>query len=112
MYGSPVSFFFEIFSKRSIVPAPSKRPDIISMRLVLTKFSISCLSTLVPMSFSFNSDLIESITSVATSDSKRDISSSNKISSMSFSFSSFSPKLLATFEKADFRLSNIMIPIF
>ena len=69
-------------------------------KLSFTNFSISFLSTLVPISLFFKSDFISSITSLATSDSSNDISSSNKISSMSFSFSSFSLRLFAALENA------------
>ena len=51
---------------------------------------------------------MESITSIATSDSKRLISSSNKTDSISFSFSSFSLNPFETSENAFFRLSNIV----
>ena len=51
------------------------------------------------------------MTSVATSDSKREISNSDITSSMSFSLSSFSPKLLATFENALLSLSNIVFSL-
>ena len=108
--GCPCSFFSLIFAKRSISPALSKCVEILEIRLSLTNFSISFLSTLEPISFSFKSFLIESITSVATSDSKRAISNSNKMSSISFSLSSFSPKLFAALENALRSLSNIVYP--
>ena len=110
--GCSFFFFSSIFSKISISPTLSNRLEIIEIRLSLTNFSISFLSTLEPINFSFKSALIESITSPATSDSSREISSSKRISSISFSFSSFSPKLLAALENALRRLSNIFYPIF
>ena len=94
------------------MPAPSNSEEIIEIRLSLTNFSISCLSTLEPMSFSLRSSFIASITSVATSDSSNAISNSNKISSMSFSLSSFSPRLFAALENALRSLSNMIYPVF
>ena len=55
---------------------------------------------------------MESITSVATSDSKSAISNSKRISSTSFSLSSFSPRLFAALENALRSLSNIVYPEF
>ena len=52
---------------------------------------------------------MESITSVATSDSSRLISNSNKTSSMSFSLRSFSLNPVDALENAFFRLSNILL---
>ena len=110
--GCPCFFFSLIFSKRSIFPAVSNSIEILEIKLSLTNFSISFLSTFEPINFDFKSDLIESITSVATSDSKRAISNSKRISSISFSLSSFSPRLFAAFENALRSLSNMGYPDF
>ncbi len=75
MYGEPEFFFALMLDNKSMVPAASKRFEIFSIKLSRTKFSISCLSTLVPISFSLRFDFIESITDVATSDSINAISS-------------------------------------
>ena len=53
----------------STFPAESNSDEIVEIRLSLTNFSISFLITLVPISLDFKSDLISSITSLATSDS-------------------------------------------
>ncbi len=97
-----------MFEKRSTLPASSNSPDMVRMRLSRTNASIEFLSAFAPISLDFRSPFIESITSVATSDSRSAISSSNKTSSMSFSFSSFSPKLFETFENAPVSFSNIL----
>ena len=81
------------------------------IKLFLIKVSISFLSTLTPMSCFLRSDFIESITSMATSDSINEISNWNKISSMSFSFNSFSLKLLAALENAVRKFSNILLTL-
>ena len=73
--GSPVSFLAFIRETRSIVPAASKDSLMNCIRLCLTKFSMLFLSTFVPINFSFRLSLMESITSVATSDSSKLISS-------------------------------------
>ena len=96
-----------MFDNISTDPASSNIPEIFSIRLFLTKSAISFLFTALPIRFAFRSDFILSITSVATSDSKREISSSYNTSSISFSFSSFSLKLLAAFENALPNFSNI-----
>ena len=108
--GWPCFFFSLIFSKRSYSPASSNNLDIDEIKLSFTNFSISFLSTFEPINFSLRSDFIESITSVATSDSNKEISSSKRISSMSFSLSSFSPRLFAALENALRSLSNIVYP--
>ena len=105
-------FFSSIFSKISILPALSNKLEILEIKLSLTNFSISFLSILEPINFSFKLELMESITSPATSDSKRETSSSKRILSISFSLSSFSPRLFATLENALRRLSNIIYPKF
>ncbi len=110
--GFPCFFFSLIFANKSYVPAVSNNAEMLEIRLSLTNFSISFLSTLEPINFSLRSALIESITSVATSDSKRDISNSKRISSMSFSLSSFSPRLFAALENALRSLSNMFYPDF
>ena len=107
-YGSCGSVFDFMFDSMSTDPASSNMLEIFSVRLFLTKSSISFLLTLLPTSFVLRSDFILSITSVATSDSKREISSSDNTSSISFSFRSFSLKLLAAFENALPSFSNII----
>ena len=108
MHGSCKSVFDFMFDNMSTIPASSNIPEILSIRLFLTKSSISFLFTVLPTNFVFRSDFISSITSIATSDSKREISSSCNTSSISFSFSSFSLKLLAAFENALPNFSNIV----
>ena len=107
--GWPVFFFSLILSNKSIFPASSNKEEMLEIKLSLTNFSISFFATLEPINRSFKSDLIESITSLATSDSINAISSSNRISSMSFSLSSFSPRLFAALENALRSLSNIVL---
>ena len=107
--GCPCFFFSFIFSNQINFFAASNKAEILEIKLSLTNFSISCLSTLEPISFSFKSDLISSITSPATSDSKREISNSKRMDSMSFSFSSFSPRLFAASENALRSLSNMLL---
>ena len=80
-----------------------------SIKLCLTKFCMFFFSTREPIIFSFRLSLIESITSVATSDSSKLISNSNNTSSMSFSLRSFSLNPVDTLENAFFRLSNILL---
>ena len=108
--GCPCFFFSSICPNRSIFPTASNIAEILEIKLSLTNFSISFLATLEPINFSFKSDFIESITSVATSDSKRAISKSKRIFSISFSLSSFSPRLFAAFENALRSLSNMIYP--
>ncbi len=108
MHGSFVAFLELILVKRSTVPASSKSADMLPIRLSLMNFSIWLLSTDVPVSVFFRSDLMESITSVATSDSISASSSWNKTSSISLPFSSFSLNDLATDENAFRNLSNII----
>ena len=107
--GCPLLFFAFINSKRSIFPALSKREEMLAIRLFLTNCSISFLATLEPTNLFFKSVFMESITSLATSDSSKDISKSKRICSMSFSLSSFSPKLLAALENALRSFSNIVL---
>ena len=111
-YGSCNFFFALIFSKISILPVASNKTEILSIRLFFTNDSISCLSTLVPIRLFLRSDLRESMTSVATSDSSNEISSCWSILFMSFSDSSFSLKLFATFEKALRKFSNMVSLLF
>ena len=111
MHGSCGSVFDFMFDNISTDPASSNIPEIISIKLFLTKSAISFLFTVLPTRFAFRSDFILSITSIATSDSKREISSSYNTSSISFSFSSFSLKLLATFENALPNFSNIFFSL-
>jgi len=92
----------------SIFPAASNRFEMFSRKLCFTIFSIFSFSTVAPISFFLRSDFIESITSVATSDSINAISSSKRTSSISFSFSSFCPKLFVAEENAFLSFSNIM----
>ena len=107
-YGpAPDSFLEAIRPGRSTVPASSNIDDISPDRLAETN-SETCLRAMVaPTSLPFRSALTASMTSTATSDSSRDISSSTSAPSTSFSASSFSPRLLATFENAERRLSNM-----
>ena len=105
--GLPWIFFALIKLIRSTVPAASNSEDMLEIMLLLTNFSISFLSTLEPISLPFKSDFIESTTSLATSDSNKEISSAKRTSFMSFSFSSFSPRLFAASENALRSLSNI-----
>ena len=105
--GSPDAFFLLIISKRSTRPAESKSDDMLEIRLDFMASVILDFSTLEPIRSFFRSAFIESITSLATSDSRRAISSSNSTSSMSFSFSSFSPRLFATPANAPRSLSNM-----
>ena len=105
--GCPCFFFSFIFSKRSICPTASNIAEIFEIKLSLTNFSTSFRSTFEPINFSCKLDLMESITSVATSDSKSAISNSKRISSISFSLISFSPRLFAAFENALRSLSNM-----
>ena len=64
-----------MFNNKSHEGASSNILEIFWIKLFSTKSLISFLLTLVPISFSLRSDLMPSITSIATSDSKRDISS-------------------------------------
>ena len=105
--GSPFSFFSLILPKRSTRPAESNSDDMLDIRLDLMVSCMADFSTFVPMRSLFRSAFIESMTSLATSDSKSDISSSNRTSSMSFSLSSFSPRLFATPANALCSLSNM-----
>ena len=107
-YGSCGSVFDFMPDNISTEPASSNMLEILSIRLFCIKPSISFLLTLLPTSFAPRSDFISSITSVATSDSKREISSSDSTSSISFSFRSFSLKPLAAFENASPSFSNII----
>ena len=84
--------FFINFSKRSISPA-HQNVQICKIKLSFTNFSISFYNFRANQFFKIIFDGI--ITLIATSDSKSEISNSKRISSMSFSLSSFSPKLFA-----------------
>ena len=105
--GSPIFFFVLINSTRLTLPAVSNSEDILEIKLSLMNFSILFLSTLEPTSLLFKSDFIVSTISLATSDSSREISNSKRTSSISFSLSSFSPRLFAADENALRSLSNI-----
>ena len=107
------TFFFSfIRSKRSIFSVPSNSAETIDIKESRTNFSISFLSIFRPINFSFRSDFTESMTSIATSDSRRAISRSDKAPSTSFSFSSFSPRLFTVLENAPRSLSNISYSTF
>ena len=105
--GPPASFLAAIRPSRSIVPASSNIEDIRPDRLAETNSATCLRPILAPASLPLRSARIASMTSTATSDSSSDVSRSSRTASMSFSPSSFSLRLLAAFEKAERRPSNM-----